>query len=64
MNNDYVLILYELMTHKVECRFRYEDACQALGEDHEITKYRLQMLKDAEKAIELFEKIIDREDQQ
>lgn len=64
MENEYYLILVELMTHKNECEYRYESDRKTLGEFHEATLHRAQMLKDAEKAIELFEKIIDREDQQ
>lgn len=60
-NEKYYFIAYELLAHKVECKYRYEEDCETLGEDHEITKHREQLLKDAEKAIELFMNLMDQE---
>ena len=62
-NNEYAHILYELLLHKADCKCCYEKDCKMFGEDHDITKNSAKHLKDAEKAIEFFEKIIDREGQ-
>lgn len=62
MTNDNIyFIAYALVDHRTECEYRYQENREIFGEDHEITKFRKQQLKDAEKAVELFKKLIDQE---
>lgn len=54
-------IAYQLVDHRTECEYRYQADCEIFGEESEIAKFRKQQIKDAEKAIELFNALIDQE---
>lgn len=57
-------IAYQLVDHRTECEYRYQADCEIFGVESEIAEFRKQQLKDAEKAIDLFNKIIEQEVQQ